>query len=57
MKFPDIFDLVEHCDSKLPDCALREMERERERTSPEKTALIEEIVALLFDAGPGGVKG
>ena len=53
MKFPDIHDLIDHCEARLSAGAVEEMERERLRVSPEKTALIAEIVEWLFR----GVRG
>ncbi len=48
MKIIELFDHVAECETRLPDSAVREMERERARKTPEKTALIAEIVALLL---------
>ena len=47
MKIPELFDLVTQCEERLSASAAREMERERLRVTPEKTALIAEIVSLL----------
>ena len=43
-----LIDLAANGDAKLSAGDLCEMEREKERTSPEKSALIAEIVAALF---------
>ena len=47
MKIPELFDLVTQCEARLSTSAAQEMERERLRVTPEKTALIAEIVSLL----------
>lgn len=48
MKEPDIFELAKSHAERLGPNMLQEMELERLRTSPEKQALIAEIVSLIF---------
>ena len=48
MKSPDLLTLVSDCEARLSASAAQEMERERLRVTPEKTALIAEIVSLLI---------
>ena len=53
MKLIDLYDLAVSGDAKLSAGDLGEMEREKERTSPEKERLIAEIVAALFAEAKG----
>jgi len=46
--FEELCACVEKANAKLGPSALREMEAERERRTPEKDALIREIVAALL---------